>query len=102
MNILFTCHYNFNPNAGAIDVTLRLQQEYQRLGHQVSFYCLDDLPSRLHSLLKVAAFPQFVASHISTLNRQQGLDVVDAFTADSWFHSFLRQSKIQNPKSKIL
>jgi glycosyltransferase involved in cell wall biosynthesis len=101
MNILFTCHYNFNPNAGAIGVTLRLQQEYQRLGHQVNFYCLDDLPPRLHPLLKVATFPQFVAFYISTLNRQQELDVVDASTADSWFYSFLRQLKIQNPKSKI-
>lgn len=101
MNILFTCHYNFNPNAGAIGVTWQLRQEYQRLGHEVNFYCLDDLPSRLHPLVKVAAFPEFVASHIAALNREQGLDVVDASTGDGWFYSFLCQPKIHNPESKI-
>jgi glycosyltransferase involved in cell wall biosynthesis len=97
MNILFTCHYNFNINAGAAGVTWRLGQEYQQLGHQVEYYSLDSLPAKLHPLAKVAAFPEFVASRIASLDRQQGLDVVDASTGDGWVWAALHHKAENRP-----
>lgn len=97
MKILFTCHYHRNPNAGAFGVTWRLGQEYQRLGHDVAYYSLDDLPQTLHPLAKVAAFPEFVAYKAATLARQGGLDVVDASTGDSWVWSLLQKMRGDRP-----
>ncbi len=91
MNILFTCHYNFNINAGAAGVTWRLGQEYQQLGHTVEYYSLDDLPAKLHPLAKVAVFPEFVAAKIASLERKEAVDVIDASTGDGWVWSALRQ-----------
>ncbi|UBF27178.1 hypothetical protein K9N68_04215 [Kovacikia minuta CCNUW1] len=97
MNILFTCHYNFNINAGAAGVTWRLGQEYQQLGHNVEYYSLDSLPNPLHPLVKVAAFPEFVASRIASLEQQQGLDVVDASTGDGWVWAAFRHKAWNRP-----
>lgn len=83
MNILFTCHYNFDPNAGAAGVTWRLGQEFQKLGHGVQYYSLDDLP-KWHPLLRFATFPAFVAHRVWQQTRQQSVDIVDASTADAW------------------
>jgi glycosyltransferase involved in cell wall biosynthesis len=97
MNILFTCHYNFNINAGAAGVTWRLGQEYQQLGHQVEYYSLDSLPQCLHPLAKVAAFPEFVAARIATLERQKAVDIIDASTGDGWVWAVLNQKRKQRP-----
>lgn len=97
MKILFTCHYGFNINAGAAGVTWRLGQEYQKLGHEVGYYSLDSLPTRLHPLAKVAAFPEFVAYQISRLNQQQGLNIVDSSTGDGWLWAALNQKRKQRP-----
>lgn len=100
MNIWFSCHYIDNVNAGAMGVTWRLVQEYQRLGHQASYYSLDSLPEPLHPMAKVITFPEFVAYQAWQTNRlaravqkkAQGLDVVDASTGDSWVWSTLSRS----------
>lgn len=97
MNVLFTCHYNFNINAGAAGVTWRLGQEYQQLGHQVEYYSLDSLPRRLHPLAKVAAFPEFVAAQIAALERQHTVDIVDASTGDGWVWALLNHRRKQRP-----
>ncbi len=97
MKVLFTCHYNFNINAGAAGVTWRLGQQYERLGHQVRYYSYDSLPQSLHPLAKVALFPEFVANHVATLERQGDLDVVDASTGDGWLWAMLNRKRQNRP-----
>lgn len=97
MHILFTCHYNFNINAGAAGVTWQLGQEYQRLGHTVEYYSLDSLPQWLHPLAKVAAFPEFVANRIATLERAKAVDVVDCSTGEGWVWAALHRKRQQRP-----
>ncbi|MGV0027593.1 glycosyltransferase family 4 protein [Phormidesmis priestleyi] len=87
MKTLFTCHYPFNPNAGAAGVTWRLGQEYQKLGHEVQYYSLDEVPKPIHRLLRFATFPAFVAHQISKLADE--IDVVDASTGDAWIWATL-------------
>ncbi|MCG8363359.1 MAG: glycosyltransferase family 4 protein [Pseudanabaenales cyanobacterium] len=84
LNILLTVHYEFNPNAGAAGVIWNLGQEYQKLGHQVQYYSLDDLPHWLPGLAKTIMFPEFVAHHIWNLSNKQAVHVVDASTGDTW------------------
>ncbi len=88
MKTLFTCHYPFDVNAGAAGVTWRLGQEYQKLGHDVAYYSLDDVP-QIHKLAKLSAFPIFVARQISQLLDKQAVDVVDASTGDAWMWATL-------------
>ena len=88
MKTLFTCHYPFDVNAGAAGVTWRLGQEYQKLGHDVNYYSLDDVPP-IHKLARFSAFPIFVARQISQLLDQQAVDVVDASTGDAWMWATL-------------
>ncbi|QZZ20061.1 glycosyltransferase family 4 protein [Leptothermofonsia sichuanensis E412] len=97
MKILFTCHYNFNTNAGAAGVTWRLGQEYERLGHEVDYYSYDSLPQRLHPLAKVALFPEFVAWRIAALERQTGVDIVDASTGDGWLWASFNRKRQHRP-----
>ncbi|WP_421654651.1 glycosyltransferase family 4 protein [Leptothermofonsia sp. ETS-13] len=97
MKVLFTCHYNFNINAGAAGVTWRLGQQYERLGHQVKYYSYDSLPQPLHPLAKVALFPEFVANHAASLERQGSLDVIDASTGDGWLWAMLNRKRQNRP-----
>ncbi|KAM3101443.1 glycosyltransferase family 4 protein [Phormidesmis sp. 146-12] len=87
MKTLFTCHYPFNPNAGAAGVTWRLGQEYQKLGHEVQYYSLNEVPKQIHRLLRFATFPAFVAHQISQLADE--IDVIDASTGDAWLWATL-------------
>ena len=84
MKILLTIHHPLDPNLGAPGVTWRLGQEYIKLGHEVKFFSFDDLPKFLPDLAKGVLFPEFLASKISTLVKQEGIDVIDASTGDSW------------------
>lgn len=77
-------------------VTWRLAQEYERLGHAVHCYSLDDLPANLHPLAKVVAFPEFVA-HRALQLEQQGLDIIDASTGDGWVWSMLQRYRSNRP-----
>lgn len=84
MKILLIIHEKFNPNSGSAGSTFKLGQAYQKLGHQVWYYSMDNLPRRLPALVKRFIFPEFVAAHVARLSVQQGLDVVDASTGDAW------------------
>ncbi len=84
MKILLAIHHPLDPNLGAPGVTWRLGQEYIKLGHEVKFFSFDDLPKSLPDLAKGVLFPEFLASKISTLVKQEGIDVIDASTGDSW------------------
>lgn len=96
MKILLTIHHELNPNAGAPGVTWQLGQEYQKLGHDVQYYTFDNLPRQLPGLAKGIMFPEFVASHISTLSRKQTVDVVDASTGDAWVWAKMRRRAREN------
>ena len=84
MNILLTTHEDLNPNSGAAGSTLKLGQEYERLGHQVAYYSYNDLPKNLPGILKYLVFPFWVASFLWTQNSLQKFDVVDGNTGDLW------------------
>ncbi len=57
MNILLVTHTYLDPNSGAAGSTLKLGQEYQKLGHQVTYYSLDNLPKNIPIILKYLTFP---------------------------------------------
>jgi len=84
MKILLTIHHELDPNLGAPGVTWRLGQEYIKLGHDVSFFSFDDLPSFLPSLTKAILFPEFVVSKVTSLLSKGSFDVLDASTSDAW------------------
>lgn len=84
MNILLTTHEDLNPNSGAAGSTLKLGQEYQKLGHQVAYFSYNDLPKSLPGILKYFVFPFWVAGFLWTQNNQRRFDVVDGNTGDTW------------------
>lgn len=96
MKILLIIHHELDPNAGAPGITWHLGQEYQKLGHEVQYYTLDNLPHKLPELVESVMFPEFVANHISTLSRKQAVDVVDASTGDAWVWAKMRRSHRKN------
>ena len=87
MNILFTIHHYLDPNAGAAGATLKLGREYQKAGHQVSYFSFDNLPSRLPEIIKGIIFPSWVTAYL--LLEKQNFDVIDASTGDAWLWSIL-------------
>ncbi|MDJ0594192.1 MAG: glycosyltransferase family 4 protein [Pleurocapsa sp. MO_226.B13] len=84
MKIIFTIHQYLDPHAGASGATLKLGQEYKKLGHQVSYYSFDNLPKSLPDILKFLTFPLWVARFLWLENKKQSIDVVDASTRDIW------------------
>lgn len=85
MKILLTIHEKFDPNSGAAGSIAKLGAEYQKLGHEVHYLSMDDLPKRMHRLVKRVLFPEFVAARIASISAKSGLDIVDASTGDIWF-----------------
>jgi glycosyltransferase involved in cell wall biosynthesis len=86
VKILATIHYPLNRNAGAEGALMRLTDEYRALGHDVTLFSPDDLPSRLTEIQHRVVFPYFVARAAHKLHAKQGLDVIDASTGDAWFY----------------
>ena len=84
MHIILAIHACLDPNSGAAGSTLKLGQEYQKLGHQVTYYSYNNLPKSLPGTLKYLIFPLCLASFLWTQNSQQKFDVVDASTGDLW------------------
>ncbi len=98
MKILLTIHEKLDPDSGSAGSTLKLGQEYQKLGHEVQYYSFDNLPSWLHPKIKDVVFPEFVAAQISTRSSKQAIDVVDASTGDAWLWAkMLRNSSKKRP-----
>lgn len=83
MKILLTIHHHLDPNTGAPGATLKLGQEYQKLGHQVFYYSFDHLPHYLSGKIKSVIFPYFLAHYLSKLSTP--IDIIDASTGDAWF-----------------
>ncbi|MFW6295811.1 MAG: glycosyltransferase family 4 protein, partial [Halothece sp.] len=82
MNILLTIHHYLDPNTGAPGATLKIGQEYQKLGHKVFYYAFDHLPDYFSGKLKSIVFPYFLAYYLSKLSTQ--IDVIDSSTGDAW------------------
>jgi glycosyltransferase involved in cell wall biosynthesis len=94
MKILLIIHHSLDRNAGAPGMTWQLGQQYQKLGHEVQYYSLDNLPRKLPGIVKGLIFPEYVATHIFNLARKQAVDVVDASTGDAWvWGKLFRHSK---------
>ena len=89
MKILLTIHERFLPDSGSAGSTFRLGEAYRRLGHEVTFFSLDDMPG-LQRQAKRFVFPEFVASRVAALARQ-GLDVVDGAPGDNWICGLISQ-----------
>ncbi len=96
MHILLSIHHELDPNAGAPGVTLKLGEEYQKLGHQVHYFSMDNLPNWLSGKTKGVLFPWFLAAHISRLCREQKIDIVDASTGDAWVWAKVIRNSDQN------
>ena len=84
MNILLITHDYLDLNSGTAGSTLKLGQEYQKLGHQVTYYSYENLPESLPSNLNYVTFPFWVASFLWTQNSNKQFDVVDGNTGDLW------------------
>ena len=84
MKILLIIHGYLDPNAGASGATLKLGEEYQKLGHQVSYYSFNDLPAKLPHIWRFFTFPFWVAAFLWTQKSRHQFDVVDASTRDLW------------------
>ncbi|MCU0550640.1 MAG: glycosyltransferase family 4 protein [Leptolyngbya sp. Prado105] len=92
MKTLFTFHYPADPNAGGPGVTWRLGKEYEKLGHQVEYYSLDNLPKQLSPLARFILFPEFTTAKLLRSQNHASLDVIDASTADAWIWGFALQN----------
>jgi glycosyltransferase involved in cell wall biosynthesis len=84
MRILFLTHHRLDRNAGAAGATLDLGDAYAALGHRVSYFSLDDLPSYLSDRFQGALFPEFAAAHVRRQLDREPVDVIDASCGDAW------------------
>jgi glycosyltransferase involved in cell wall biosynthesis len=89
MNILLSIHHEMNINAGAANATYQLSRQYEQLGHQVSLFSYDNLPTYLPGRWKAIAFPYYLFRHIRRSGRR--LDIVDASSGDAWIWSLFRR-----------
>lgn len=97
MKILLTIHHPLDPNSGAPGSVLKLGQTYQALGHEVSYYSFDNLPSWVPDMATGIAFPHALAAHLVKAQAQQSFNVVDASTGDAWMWGSLRWRSQQAP-----
>lgn len=97
MNILLAIHHKLDPNTGAPGITWQLGQEYQKLGHQIYYYSLSDLPSQIPGITQTILFPEFTANHLFKLTHQHSIDVIDASTGDAWVWAKLSLNSRDRP-----
>jgi glycosyltransferase involved in cell wall biosynthesis len=84
LKILLSIHHYLDPNSGASGATVKLGQSYEKLGHQVHYFSIDNLPAKLPEKIKHFLFPWFFAIHVFRLTQQKTIDVIDASTGDAW------------------
>lgn len=99
MRILLTIHERFLPDSGSAGSTFRLGEEYERLGHEVTIFSLDNMPN-LQRQVRRFVFPEFVAAHVGKLHKQQRLDVVDGAPGDNWIWGSL--SRFLGPQRPVV
>jgi glycosyltransferase involved in cell wall biosynthesis len=93
MNILLTIHHQMSKNAGAPGVTYQLAEEYKKLGHEVTLFTFDDIPSYIPEKYHKLVFPVFLFLKIKKITKNYPLDVVDASSGDAWIWSFFRKAR---------
>jgi len=92
VNVLFTLHHRFHPDAGAPGATLSLGSALERLGCEVDYYGFQRAFPRSppkEGVSRQLRFPWHVASHLHRQAHQ--FDVVDASTGDAWVWASLRR-----------
>jgi glycosyltransferase involved in cell wall biosynthesis len=102
MKILITLHHPLNMDSGAPGSTMRLAEEYRRLGHEVEIYSFSDLPKRLPERVQMMLFPFFVARHLGRKTRRAQYDVLDTHTGDAWIWSAFRNSRLRPPRTLLV
>ena len=86
LNILLAIHYSMDANSGASGSTMSLGRCYEKLGHDVSFYAVNDIENqKISEKLKRAIFTGALGFHIKDLLQKKNIDVIDASTGDIWF-----------------
>lgn len=90
MNILLSIHHRLNKNEGAPGVTYQLYQEYRELGHEVSVFSIDDIPSFIPNKLKPILFPVFFYFYVKKISKKKRIHVIDASSGDAWILSLLK------------
>jgi glycosyltransferase involved in cell wall biosynthesis len=97
MKVLLIIHESLDPFAGASGSTLKLGETYEKLGHEVSYFSIDNLPKLLQRLpfyLQKLVFPEFVAAYLSKQMKSRPFDVIDASTGDTWLWGKLRSLQV--------
>lgn len=89
MNILLSIHHHLDKNSGAPGVTMHLGDNYVSMGHSVTYFSYDDLPSWLRRLKK-PLFPFWLAKFVLSRCDSEHFDVVDSSTADAWVLQIFR------------
>ena len=84
MHILMSTHHHLDQNTGAQGSTLKLAEEYRRLGHSAEVFSLDDLPRRIPYKVKLAVFAEYLYKEARARSRKGRLDVLDASQGDGW------------------
>lgn len=97
MHIMLTIHHKLDLNTGAPGITCQLGHEYQKLGHEISYYSFSDLPSHLSEIAQTILFPVFMANHLFKVNQQNFIDVIDASTGDAWIWAKLNRNNNDYP-----
>jgi glycosyltransferase involved in cell wall biosynthesis len=91
MKILLTIHHYLDPDSGAPGSVLKLGQAYQNLGHEVSYYAFDHLPTLAQGVSEEVVFPACLACHL--VKHAHRYDVVDTSTGDAWIWGSLRRRR---------
>src|SRR5437879_5776120 len=91
MRILFVTHHELVADSGAAGSTLALGSELSRLGHTVTYFSYDDLPSRLRGPSRDLLFPAFAARAIGSAIKRDKVDVVDAAEGDATLWAEVRR-----------
>ncbi len=99
VRILSIIHHYLDPNSGAPGATLRINEAYRRLGHEVETYSFEDMPRSISDRLKPFVFPFYVAANIRRLRRLHEIDVIEAVTGDAWVFALRRSAK---PRSLLV
>jgi glycosyltransferase involved in cell wall biosynthesis len=93
MRILLTNECYPDPRRGSAKVLLHLGSEFKKLGHDVQFIFLDDLPRwARHYRISWFLFPFLVGSRLfAAVRRRLPYDVIDISGGDAWLASALRR-----------
>lgn len=97
MKILLSIHEALDPNSGAAGSTLKLGQEYEKLGHEVTYFSFNNLPIWLPKKITEFFFPEFFVVYLLKYLRKERIDIIDASTGDAWLWGKLLKKEKFSP-----